>query len=80
LLAFYNPLQQSEGDENGGGSDVVKAKKREQAFVRYSPAVVKMIQDLPNKNTLEVEVSSKLSILRAKGHQPCRAEWSGQIF
>jgi hypothetical protein len=43
LLAFYNPLQQYEGDENGGGSDVVKAKKREQAFVRYSPAIVKMI-------------------------------------
>jgi hypothetical protein len=60
VFGFFNPLQQSEGDEDGNGSDVIKARKGEQVFLRYSPAVVKLIQDLPNRNTVEVEVSSEL--------------------
>jgi hypothetical protein len=58
VFAFYNPFQQSKGDDNG--PDVIKAKKGKEVFVRYSSAVVKMIQNLPSKNSVEVEVSSEL--------------------
>jgi hypothetical protein len=64
-LAYYNPFQQSEGDEND--SDVIKVRKGDQVFVRYSPSVVKMIQDLPNRNTVEVEVSSELQVTNLAG-------------
>jgi hypothetical protein len=57
VFGLFNPLQQSEGDD---GPSVIKAKKGEQVFVRYSPSVVKMIQDLPMINSVEVEVSSEL--------------------
>jgi hypothetical protein len=57
VFAFYNPFQQSKGDDNGPD---VKAKKGQEVFIRYSSAVVKMIQDLPSKNSVEVEVSSEL--------------------
>jgi hypothetical protein len=63
LLAFYNPLQASEGDS----PDLIKAKKGEETYVRYSPAVIKLIQDLPNKNSVEVEVSSELQVTNFAG-------------
>lgn len=63
LFAFYNPLQQSEGEDAG----VIKAKKGEQVFVRYSSSVIKMIQNLPNRNTVEVEVSSELQVTNFAG-------------
>jgi hypothetical protein len=66
-FAFYNPFQQSEGEENENGSDVIKVKKGQTAYVRYSSSVVKMIQDLPNKNTVEVEVSSELQVTNLAG-------------
>jgi hypothetical protein len=62
-LAFYNPFQPSEGDS----SDVIKARKGETVFVRYSPAVVKMIQDLPTRASAEVEVSSELQVTNFAG-------------
>jgi hypothetical protein len=65
VFGLYNPFQQSEGDDNA--SDVIKAKKGQEVFVRYSPTVVKMIQDLPNKNSLEVEVSSELQVTNLAG-------------
>ena len=63
-FAFYNPFQQSEGED---GPDVIKAKKGEQVFVRYSSAVVKMIQDLPSRGSAEVEVSSELQVTNLAG-------------
>lgn len=63
VFSVYNPLQQSEGDEN----EVIKVRKGDQVFVRYSPAVIKMIQDLPNRNTVEVEVSSELQVTNLAG-------------
>jgi hypothetical protein len=62
-FSFYNPFQQSEGDT----TDVIKAKKGELVYVRYSPAVVKMIQDLPNGGSAEVEVSSELQVTNLAG-------------
>jgi hypothetical protein len=59
VLGLFNPLQQSKGDDDSS-NDVIKAKKGEQVFVRYSPTVIKMIQDLPTRNSVEVEVSSEL--------------------
>lgn len=49
-LAYYNPFQPSEGEED---DDVIEARKGQQVFVRYSPSVVKMIQDLPTKTLLK---------------------------
>lgn len=66
-LYYYNPFQQSEGEENGSNPDVIKARKGQEVFVRYSPTVVKMIQDLPNKNAMEVEVSSELQVTNLAG-------------
>jgi hypothetical protein len=60
VLANYNPLQQSKGDGNGNVSDVIKAKKGKEVFIRYSAALIKRIQSLPTKNSVEVEVSSEL--------------------
>ena len=59
FFGLFNPLQQSEGG-NDEGPSVIKAKRGEQVFIRYSPSVVKMIQDLPNKNSVEVQMSSEL--------------------
>lgn len=55
-LAYYNPFQQSEG----GDSDVIKVRKGEEASIRYSSTTVSRIQDLPNRNRVDVEVSSEL--------------------
>lgn len=65
-LAYFNPFQQSEGEENDN-PNVINARKGQEVHVRYSPAVVKMIQDLPNKNTVEVEVSSELQVTNLAG-------------
>ena len=64
-LAYYNPFQPSEGEEND--SDVIKVKKGQTAFVRYSSSVVKMMQDLPNRNEVEIEVSSELQVTNFAG-------------
>jgi len=61
LFAFYNPFQQTDGTE------VIKVKKGDQAYVRYSSAVVKRVQDLPDRNSLEVEVSSELQVTNLGG-------------
>lgn len=63
-LAHYNPFQPSEEEED---DDVIEARKGQQVFVRYSPSVVKMIQDLPTRNTVEVEVSSELQVTNLAG-------------
>jgi hypothetical protein len=63
LFAFYNPLQASEGDS----PDLIKAKKGEETFVRYSSAVIKLIQNLPDRNSVEVEVSSELQVTNLAG-------------
>jgi hypothetical protein len=65
-LAYFNPFQQTEGDENES-PDVLKVKKGSQVNVRYSSSVVRMIQDLPNKNALEIEVSSELQVTNLAG-------------
>jgi hypothetical protein len=62
LFAFYNPFQQTESDKG-----LIKVKKGDQAYVRYSSAVVKRIQDLPDKNSVEVEVSSELQVTNLGG-------------
>jgi hypothetical protein len=67
VLGFYNPLQQSGADDSGNAPDVIKAKKGQQVFVRYSSTVVKMMQNLPNKNSVEVEVSSELQVTNLAG-------------
>lgn len=61
-LAYFNPFQASDG-----GSNVIKARVGEPVFVRYSSNVVKMIQDLPSKNSLELEVSSELQVTNLAG-------------
>jgi hypothetical protein len=66
VLAFYNPLQQSGGD-GGNASDVIKAKKGQQVFVKYSSTVVSMIQNLPDTNSLELDVSSELQVTNLAG-------------
>lgn len=63
VFGLFDPLQPSEGDT----ADVIKAKKGELVYVRYSPAVVKMIQDLPNGGSAEVEVSSELQVTNLAG-------------
>jgi hypothetical protein len=65
-LAYFNPFQQSEGtDKESPG--VINVKKGQETFVRYSPSVVRMIQDLPDKNMVEVEVSSELQVTSLSG-------------
>ena len=66
VFAFFNPFQQTEGGE-GNGSEVIKAKKGQEVYVRYSSAVVKLIQDLPTKNAVEIEVSSELQVTNLAG-------------
>lgn len=66
-LAYFNPFQPSEAGENGNSSDVIKARRGEQVFVRYSSNVVKLIQDLPSRNALELEVSSELQVNNLAG-------------
>ena len=65
VFAIYNSLQQTGSDKTG--SEVIKVKKGDQVFVRYSSAVIKRIQDLPDNNTLEVEVSSELQVTNLGG-------------
>jgi hypothetical protein len=64
-VAYFNPFQQSEGEETD--SNVVKARKGQEVYVRYSSSVVKLIQDLPNKNALDLEVSSELQVTNLAG-------------
>jgi hypothetical protein len=66
VLAFYNPLQQL-GADSGNGPDVIKAKKGQQVYVRYSSSVVSMIQKLPDNNSVELEVSSELQVTNFAG-------------
>ncbi len=57
---FFNPLQ-TEGETDGSKDrNVLEAKVGKEVYVRYSPNVIKMIQNLPQKNSLELEVSSEL--------------------
>ena len=65
-LAYFNPFQSSAGDDNDG-PDVIKVKKGQTAFVRYSSTVVKMIQDLPTHNDVEIQVSSELQVINFGG-------------
>ena len=67
VFANYNPLRQSNGNDNGGVSDVIKAKKGQEVFIRYSAALINRIQSLPTKNSVEVEVSSELHNSRLAG-------------
>lgn len=57
VFAFYNPLQALESKEN---SDIIKVRKGEEVYIHYSPSTVKKIQDLPDRNRVDVEVSSEL--------------------
>jgi hypothetical protein len=66
VFGLFNPLQQIEGDESGE-DDVLKVRKGETVFVRYSSTVVKMLQDLPNRNEVDVEVSSELQVVNFAG-------------
>jgi hypothetical protein len=65
VFGLFNPLQLTEGDENG--DEVITAKKEQTTFVRYSPTVSKMIQDLPNNNEVEIEVSSEIQVVNFAG-------------
>ncbi|MGI0013564.1 MAG: hypothetical protein ACREBU_09010 [Nitrososphaera sp.] len=58
---YFNPLQ-TEGKSDNGTSDpnTIKAKVGKEVYVRYSSNVVKMIQNLPQKNSLELKASSEL--------------------
>ncbi|MGI0025775.1 MAG: hypothetical protein ACREA4_11625, partial [Nitrososphaera sp.] len=58
---YFNPLQ-SEGESDDGTSDgnVLEAKVGQRVYVRYSSNVIKMIQNLPQKNSLELKASSEL--------------------
>lgn len=67
VFGLFNPLQQSEGDAPDTGNETIKVKKGGTAFVRYSPAVVKLMQDLPNNNEVEVRVSSELQVVNFAG-------------
>lgn len=67
VFGLFNPLQQSEGDTTDTGNETIKVRKGETAFVRYSPAVVKLLQDLPNSNEVEVRVSSELHVVNFAG-------------
>jgi len=67
-LAYFNPFQSSSGeDDDNPNSDTIKVKKGQTAVVRYSSAVVKMIQDLPNNNDVEIKVSSELQVVNFAG-------------
>ncbi|HXG07385.1 MAG TPA: hypothetical protein VNI77_08690 [Nitrososphaera sp.] len=69
---FFKPLQRIEGDDDStsgvnSNNDVIKVRKGQTAHVRYSPTVVKMIQDLPENNEVEVRVSSELQLVNFAG-------------
>ena len=61
VFAFYNPLQWLQAEEEEE-SEVIKIRKGEQANIQYSPQTVRRIQDLPDRNRVEVEVSSELHV------------------
>lgn len=67
VFGLFNPLQRSEGDADDTGSEVIKVREGETAFVRYSSSVVKLLQDLPDNNEVEVRVSSELQVVNFAG-------------
>lgn len=61
---FFNPLKSdnSVAGNNNSGNDpnVIKARIGYMIDIRYSPSVVSLIEKLPNRNNLTLEVSSQL--------------------
>ena len=60
VFAFYNPLQGLQAEEED--SEVIKVRKGEEVNIRYSPQTVRRIQDLPDRNRVDIEVSSELHV------------------
>jgi len=59
---FFNPIKTSAGNNNSGNEEpgVIKAKIGKRVDIKYSANVIGMIQKLPSKNNLTLEVSSEL--------------------
>jgi hypothetical protein len=64
---YFNPLKTSGESGNGTDDDVIKAKVGQKVYVRYSSNVIKMIQNLPEKNSLELRASSELHNINLGG-------------
>ena len=56
-LYFFPMIKASEGDKD---DSVINARVGQKVTIRYSDTVVKMIQNLPAKNALEIKTSSEL--------------------
>ena len=66
LLAIYNPFSPpASGNDNN--VETIKAKIGQKVNVRYSSAVVNMIDNLPSSNSVEIVVSSELQVLNFAG-------------
>lgn len=55
---FFNPLQAQPEDPDDAG--ITEAEIGKATYVRYSAGVVKLVQDLPEKNILRIEAPSEL--------------------
>jgi hypothetical protein len=60
VFAFYNPLQGLQAEPEG--SEVIKVKKGEEVNITYSPQTVRRVQDLPDRNRVDIQVSSELHV------------------
>lgn len=65
---YFNPLR-TEGDSGNGNTDpnLIRARVGQEVYVRYSYNVVKMIQDLPANNNLELRAASELHNVNLAG-------------
>jgi len=67
---FFNPLR-TEGDSGNGNTDtdpnLIQAQVGQEVYVRYSYNVIKMIQGLPAKNSLELRAASELHNINLGG-------------
>ena len=60
---FFNPLKGSSsvaGNSSNSTDDVIKTKVGKRVDIRYSSSVIGIIQKLPSKNNLTLEISSEL--------------------